>query len=305
MVENALSAASSAAATLTADALLDFPEELAGDLGFAAGRCVEGDWDGMGDGFLIACQIRDHGVKGGVAEMLAQFLCIAPLVMPALLVSGNQVAEERQSRIVFPLDVGNGLGDFDKTLCAPVRGFQGNDDVVGGAESGEADKGKPRRAIDQNVVVIGRDLGDEVSEVQVEVRLFPRGTIGHVARRKSGARWQEINRGELGRADEFGGVRLSGRVKQGGNVRAIIAFGKKAFREVRLGIRIDGKDLLFALDTDAGEQPGGMRFADTTLEVDDGDCFGPTNALVCHANIVAQYPAKKSLDGIWVGLPNS
>jgi len=78
-----LSAASSAAATVLADAPLDFREESANDVSLSAGRRVEGDGDAMGDGLLISCQIGDDRVKDIPAEMITELYSVTLLTAHA------------------------------------------------------------------------------------------------------------------------------------------------------------------------------------------------------------------------------
>src|SRR6266446_3500603 len=66
---NARSAASVAAAADPLAAPLDLIEELSGDAGFFASLGMEGEGDAVGDTLLECCQVRDHRVKGKVAEM--------------------------------------------------------------------------------------------------------------------------------------------------------------------------------------------------------------------------------------------
>ena len=183
---NVLPAARRAASTTPMDAPLDLCEEAAGDAGFDAGRGMEGDGNAVGDRLLVACQVGNDRVKRQRAEMLPQFGKVAALVCPGPLETRHKIAEQSQVRVVAGTDVVYGSGDLHDALGTPVGGLQGNHHEIRGAEGREAHQGKPRRAVEDDVIVAVFNCAEPFRKRQMQVGLLPELLVGKVVGRQAG-----------------------------------------------------------------------------------------------------------------------
>ena len=169
---NARAAASCARVGVLGDSPLDFGEELAGDVGFAAGGTADVGGDGMGDGLLVACQIWNGCVKGIFAEMLSQLIAVDLMVLASLLVTRDHVPQQAKLRIVVSAYILDRLSDLDDTLSAPICRFQRDNCKIRCRESGESGQREFGGTIEQKEVVPPANVGDKIDKGKVEVSLL-------------------------------------------------------------------------------------------------------------------------------------
>ena len=250
----------------------------AGDAGFRAGRSVEGDGDTVRDGLLIPCQIRDDGVKGKRAEVLAEFRHVTALVAAAALEAGDEVAEQVERRVVASL--GRELTaavTWTMPWAPQSAASSGMMTSVGGAQRREADQGEAGRAVEDEVIVGGANFTEPFCKRKMQVGLLPQPLVGKVVGGEHRARREEVDVRKPRAADEGEGIGLGARIEERLDAgEGTAPAGQQTLRDVALGIGVDDEHALPAFLAHAGQEPGRVRLAHAALEVDDGDGLGAT-----------------------------
>ena len=226
----------------------------------------------MRNGFLIPCQIRDDGVKGKRPEVLAEFRQVTALVTAAGLEARHQVAEQMERRVIGLLRRVDRGRHLDDALCAPVGGFQRDDDFVGRAERREADQREAGRAVEDEVIIGGSNCTEPFCKRQMQVGLLPDLPVGKIVGGEHRARREQVNVGKTRAADEGEGIGLGARIEQRFDAgEGTPPAGQQTLRDVPLGVGVDDEHALPPLLAHAGQHPRRLRLPHAALEVDEGD----------------------------------
>ena len=158
--------------------------------------------------------------------------------------------------------------DGGRSACAPVGGFQWDDDEIGGTQRRIAGQRHSRRAVEKDVVVIRQKLGEGISKCRMEPTLFPLLPLGKILPGEMTGDGDDVDVLIRGMADEVVRLGIGIGIEQALDAGRLGMIGQKALRDIGLLVQVHNETTVPAFLADGGYQPAEMRFADAALEIE-------------------------------------
>ena len=229
------------------------------------------DGNAIIDGSLELGEVRDGGLENLVAEGMAYLGHVGELERAGTLELRDNIAQELQSGVVVPPHPLDNGPDTGRAAGRPIGRFQRDDDEIRSTEGRVTGQRHPRRAVQQNVIVILPKLGNRVGQDGMKPLTFPLTGLREVLPGKVSRDRDNVDVRVFGVPDEIAGLGAIVWIKHPFDAAGFRVVGKETLRDVRLLVEIHDQAALAAFLANGRNEPAEVRLADAAFEVERSD----------------------------------